>query len=164
MIAIRSLLGTTGVVVGLVLLVLWVVLSPLLLLLAPFGVVLVAAWKVWRLRRRVGRGVKREHRRPRRLGKGVGAPGPCPPRPQPSTQRQPIFRQGAAPDPEAFVGGECVRQAGPRGPAGSPGSDGRHRTPDPCADRPPLLRIAPAGNRSMSVEGLPELEPGIPRV
>jgi hypothetical protein len=75
MIAIRSLLGTTGVVVGLVLLVLGVVLSPLLLLLAPFGVVLVAAWKFWRLRlrRRVGRGVKREHRRARRFGKRVVA-------------------------------------------------------------------------------------------
>jgi hypothetical protein len=73
MIAIRSLLGTTGVVVGLVLLVLGVVLSPLLLLLAPFGVVLVAAWKFWRLRRRVGRCVKREHRRVRRFGKKVAA-------------------------------------------------------------------------------------------
>src|SRR3954451_10592690 len=99
MIAIRSLLGTTGVVVGLVLLVLWVVLSPLLLLLAPFGVVLVAAWKFWRLRRRAARGVKRGHRRARRFGKRVVPPVAGPPRPQPSTQRQPIFRQGAAPDP-----------------------------------------------------------------
>ena len=73
MIAIRSLLGTVGVVVGLVLLVLGVVLSPVLLLLAPLGVVLVATWKFWRLRRRVGRGVKREHRRARRFGKKVVA-------------------------------------------------------------------------------------------
>jgi threonine/homoserine/homoserine lactone efflux protein len=66
---VRWLFGTVGVLLGIVLLVLGVVLSPVLLLLAPISVLVYLAWKFWRTRRKVSRGVKRQRKRARKVTK-----------------------------------------------------------------------------------------------
>jgi hypothetical protein len=71
-IVLRSLAGIVGVLLGVVLLVLGVVLAPVLILLAPLPLLVIGAWKFWRLRRQADRGIKRGRRRVRKLRKRVG--------------------------------------------------------------------------------------------
>ena len=71
-IAIRSLVGTVGVVLGVVLLLLGILLAPVLILLAPLPLLVIGAWKFWRLRHQVNRGTKRVHKRARKFRKRVG--------------------------------------------------------------------------------------------
>jgi hypothetical protein len=67
--AVRSLVGTVGVVLAAVLLLLGLVLSPVLL---PVGVVVLlvaGGWKFWRLKHKTERAVKRGRRHVRKAGK-----------------------------------------------------------------------------------------------
>ncbi|MGY1729649.1 hypothetical protein ACI79J_22050 [Geodermatophilus sp. SYSU D01062] len=61
--AVRSLVGVVGVVLAAVLLLLGLVLSPVLLLLAPLVLLVVGAWRFWRLKRKAERTVQRGRRR-----------------------------------------------------------------------------------------------------
>jgi threonine/homoserine/homoserine lactone efflux protein len=71
MTVIRQLFGTVGVLLGSVLLILGIILSPVLLLLAPIPILVYLAWKFWRARRKVSRGVERQRKRGRKLKKRV---------------------------------------------------------------------------------------------
>ena len=71
MTVIRRLFGTVGVLLGSVLLILGIILSPVLLLLAPIPILVYLAWKFWRTRRKVSRGVERQRKRGRKLKKRV---------------------------------------------------------------------------------------------
>ena len=71
MTVIRRLFGTVGVLLGIVLVILGLLLSPVLLLLAPIPILVYLAWKFWRTRRKVSRGVERQRRRGRKLKKRV---------------------------------------------------------------------------------------------
>jgi hypothetical protein len=71
MTVIRRLFGTVGVLLGTVLLILGLILSPVLLLLAPIPILIYLAWKFWRTRRKVSRGVERQRKRGRKLKKRV---------------------------------------------------------------------------------------------
>jgi hypothetical protein len=68
---IHRLFGTVGVLLGTVLVILGIVLSPVLLLLAPIPIVVYLAWKFWWVRRKVGRGLEKQRKRGRTLGKRV---------------------------------------------------------------------------------------------
>jgi hypothetical protein len=71
MTVLRSLVGTVGVVLAIVLLVLGVILFPVLLLLAPIPVAIYLGWKFWRLRRRAERGIGRQRGKARTVTKKV---------------------------------------------------------------------------------------------
>jgi len=71
MTVIRRLFGTVGVLLGIVLLILGIVLSPVLLLLAPIPILVYLAWKFWRVRRKVGRGVEQKRKQARKVKKRV---------------------------------------------------------------------------------------------
>jgi|tagenome__1003787_1003787.scaffolds.fasta_scaffold18272912_2 hypothetical protein len=69
--AVRSLVGTVGVVLASVLLLLGLLLSPVLLPFAPLVLLVIGGWKFWRLKHKVERKVDRGHRRMRKTGKKV---------------------------------------------------------------------------------------------
>ncbi|MGY1808627.1 hypothetical protein ACI8AF_14760 [Blastococcus sp. SYSU D00669] len=69
--AVRSLVGTVGVVLAVVLLLLGLLLTPVLLPLAPLVLLVVGGWKFWRLKHKAEREVERGHRKVRRTGKKV---------------------------------------------------------------------------------------------
>jgi hypothetical protein len=69
MTVIRRLFGTVGVLLGTVLVILGIILSPVLLLLAPIPILVYLAWKFWRARRKVSRGVERQRKRGRKQGR-----------------------------------------------------------------------------------------------
>ena len=54
-----------------VLLILGVLLSPVLLLLAPIPVAIYLAWKFWRTRRKAERGIDRQRKKARKVTKKV---------------------------------------------------------------------------------------------
>jgi hypothetical protein len=66
--AVRSLGGTVGVLLGAVLLLLGLLLSPVLLPLAALVFLFVGGWKFWRLKHRVERSTKRGRRRVDKAG------------------------------------------------------------------------------------------------
>jgi hypothetical protein len=70
--AVRSLVGTVGVVLAAVLLLLGVVLSPVLLPVGALMLLVVGGWKLWRLKRAAEKKVDRGHRKVRKAGKQVG--------------------------------------------------------------------------------------------
>jgi hypothetical protein len=70
--AVRSLVGTVGVVLAAVLLLLGLVLSPVLLPLAPLVLLVVGGWKFWRLKHKVEKKVDRGHRKVRKAGRKAG--------------------------------------------------------------------------------------------
>src|SRR3954468_22753637 len=57
--AVRSLVGTVGVVLASVLLLLGLLLSPVLLPFAPLVLLVIGGWKFWRLKHKVERKVDR---------------------------------------------------------------------------------------------------------
>jgi hypothetical protein len=67
--AVRGLAGTVGVVLAAVLLLLGVLLSPVLIPIAVVGVLVLGAWKLWRLKHKAQSTVERGHRRVRKAGK-----------------------------------------------------------------------------------------------
>ncbi len=70
--AVRALVGTVGVVVAVVLLLLGVLLSPVLIPVGGLVLLVVGAWKFFRLKHKVEREVDRGHRRMRKAGKTAG--------------------------------------------------------------------------------------------
>ena len=71
--AVRSLVGTVGVVVAAVLLLLGLVLSPVLLPVGALMLLAAGAWKFWRMKHKAERTVKRGRRHVRK-GRGM-SPG-----------------------------------------------------------------------------------------
>lgn len=67
--AVRSLGGSVGVLLGAVLLLLGLILSPVLLPLAAVVFLLLGGWKFWRLKHKVERSAKRGRRKVRKAGK-----------------------------------------------------------------------------------------------
>jgi hypothetical protein len=67
--AVRFLVGTVGVVLAVVLLLLGAVLSPVLLPIGGLALLVVGAWRFWRLKHKVEREAGRGHRRMRKAGK-----------------------------------------------------------------------------------------------
>jgi uncharacterized membrane protein len=61
--AVRSLLGTVGVVLGAVLLLLGVLLSPVLIVLGVLVLVVVGVVKLWQLKHKAERASKRRRRK-----------------------------------------------------------------------------------------------------
>ena len=70
--AVRSLVGTVGVVLGAVLLLLGVLLSPVLLPLGALMFLVFGGWKLWRLKHKVERTVEHGRREVRKTGKKAG--------------------------------------------------------------------------------------------
>jgi hypothetical protein len=69
---VRSLVGSVGVVLGAVLLLLGVLLSPVLLPLGALVLLVMGGWKMWRLKHSAERAVERGHRRVRQARKKAG--------------------------------------------------------------------------------------------
>jgi drug/metabolite transporter (DMT)-like permease len=67
--AVRSLVGSVGVVLAAVLLLLGLVLSPVLLPVGGLVLLVAGAWKFWRMKHRAERTVKRGHRKVRKAGR-----------------------------------------------------------------------------------------------
>jgi hypothetical protein len=63
MAAVRSLLGTVGVVLGAVLILLGILLSPVLIVLGVLALVVVGVVKLWQLKHKAERASKRRRRK-----------------------------------------------------------------------------------------------------
>jgi hypothetical protein len=72
MTAVRSLVGTVGVVLAAVLLLLGLVLSPVLLPVGALALLVAGGWKFWRMKHKVEKEVHRGHRKVRKAGKKAG--------------------------------------------------------------------------------------------
>ena len=70
--AVRSLGGTVGVLLGAVVLLVCILLSPVLLPLAALGLLVFGGWKFWRLKHKVEKKVDHGHRKVRKAGNEVG--------------------------------------------------------------------------------------------
>jgi hypothetical protein len=67
--AVRSLVGSVGVVLAAVLLLLGLVLSPVLLPVGALALLVAGGWKFWRMKHKAERTVKRGHRHVRKAGR-----------------------------------------------------------------------------------------------